>query len=208
MVKVFAALLVLSLVVGAKTYKIAEPDLLKEMEDRAKSVDIEGIRKKLEERVKNFVPDWLTYLEPAEKGYKYEVDMMYELEFDIPRVNENGEVIGVLYPKGYKFNPLKYLKVPPPVLIVFNPERELEVKYAKKIKNKYGRRQLLIVKGDVKEAIKKFKEPVYYLHRLLVNRINLKNTLSIVTWDMERGIAKVEVLSDEELKKALAGGGS
>ena len=190
-------------IVLAKTYPIVEPDLLEEIEEAVSRVKPERIIESLRERLKDYRPPFLVYLPPAERGYKYEVDMTYELEFDIPKVNQNGEVVGILYPKGFRFNPLKYLKYPPPVLIVFNPERKNELAFVKRIKDKYKRKKLLIVKGDYKKAMEVLNEPVYYLHKLIVQKLNLRNTVSVITWDMKKGVARVEVYSDEEIKKVI-----
>jgi len=190
-------------VVSAKTYPIVEPDLLQEIEKAVSKVNPENIIQDLRQKLHNYRPPFLVYLPPAEKSYQYEVDMTYELEFDIPKVNERGEIVGVLYPKGYKFNPLKYLKYPPPTLIVFNPKRKTELLFVKHIKDKYERKKLLIVKGDVRKVIEALNEPVYYLHKLIVEKLRLKNTISIITWDLKQGVARVEVYSDEDIKKIV-----
>jgi len=201
MVTVFAVLLSLAF---AKTYPIAEPDLLEEIQERLEKIDFESVRQKLKEKVKNLRPYFLAYLPPAQKSYKYEVDLTYTLEYDIPRVNERGEIVGVLYPKGYTFNPIKYLKVTPPVLIIFNPLSEEEIEFVKKIKKNYPRRMLLIVDGNYTKAMEKVGEPVYYLHKRIVERLKLKNTVSIVRWDKDNGVAIVEVFSHAEIKNILS----
>jgi len=163
------------------TYPIKEPDLLTEIQERAKYVNYSAIRRRFEELYKNYKPKEIVRLPPAKKSYSYLVDMTYELPFDVPKVDRSGRIVGILYPKGFKFNPLKFIPVDPPVLIVFNGNSKEEVKWVEKhIKSFPAYHKLIITDGNWQKLTKKFKEQVYFLTPRMKERLNLKETISVV----------------------------
>ena len=176
------------------TYPISEPDLLVEIRERAKHFDYSAIRKKFEELYEHYKPKEIVQLPPAKGSYSYLVDMTYELPFDIPRVDRNGRIVGILYPKGFKFNPLKYIPVDPPVLIVFNGSRKEEVGWVEKhFKDFPAYHKLIITDGNWQKLTKKFKEQVYFLTPRIKERLNLKETISVVR--REGNYMKVKVIA-------------
>lgn len=189
---------------GATTYPIAEPDLLQEIEERMFRAEerIEEEARRIREGIRKLRPVFFSSVPRSERSYVYEVDMEYTLEFDIPRVDGKGNVVGILYPKGFKFNPLKHIPNVPPTLVIFNPKAESEVRYVEKILKEKGG-ELMLIASDVGafEAMERFKRPVYYLHRDMVRRLRIKHSLSVVSWDKERGVAVVEVLGRDVLER-------
>ena len=84
-------------------YPVVEPDALAEIRTAAARVDWEKIidgQQKLA-MIKNFRPRDLHPLPAAKADKSFLVDMTYTLDADIP----DGKG-GVLYPKGFTFNPL------------------------------------------------------------------------------------------------------
>lgn len=84
-------------------YPVVEPDALAEIKEAAARVDWEKAidqRKKLP-MIKNFKPGDLHPLPAATAARSFLVDMTYTLDADIP----DGKG-GVLYPRGFSFNPL------------------------------------------------------------------------------------------------------
>ena len=163
------------------TYPVKEPDLLTEIRERMKHINYSAIRKRFEELYKHYKPKEIVQLPPAKRSYSYLVDMTYELPFDVPKVDRNGRIVGILYPKGFRFNPLRYIPVDPPVLIVFNGNSKEEVKWVKKhIKSFPAYHKLIITDGNWQELTKKFKEQIYFLTPGIKERLNLKETISVV----------------------------
>src|SRR3972149_6751922 len=71
---------------SGNVYRIAEPDALRELEDKAASIDLK-VRIKKEEttrKIELYRPSNVVSLPPARKDRNFMVDMTYKLEFDIP----------------------------------------------------------------------------------------------------------------------------
>lgn len=166
------------------TYSIKEKDAFTEIEERIKKVDVEKIRKELEQKMRNYKPSDMVSLQPASKTFSYLVDMTYTLDTDIPKVGGDGKIQGILYPKGYTFNPLDYMPTDPPPLVIFNGESKKEREWVKKRlqdkDSRMGNAMLLITNGDFIKLSEEFKRPIYYLKEIMAERLKLKNTVSIV----------------------------
>jgi len=186
----------------AATYQIAEPDLLAEIEEKAEHIDYSAIRKRFEELYKYYKPKDIVQLPPAKRSYSYLVDMTYELPFDVPKVDKNGRIVGILYPKGFKFNPLKFIPVDPPVLIIFNGNRKEEVEWVEKhLKSFPAYHKLIITNGNWQKLTEKFKEQVYFLTPRMKERLNLKETISIVRRDGDYMRVNVHAISPVVYRK-------
>lgn len=177
-------LAVASLGTYGNTYSIKEKDAMVEIEEKIKKVDVEKIRKELETKMKNYKPSDMVSLPSAPKNFSYLVDMTYTLDTDIPRVSQDGKIQGILYPKGYTFNPLDYMPADPPPLVIFNGENAKEKEWVrKKLQEKDSRMKnamLLATQGNFIKLAEEFKQPVYYLKTIMAERLQLKNTISIV----------------------------
>lgn len=161
-------------------YQIKEKDAYDEMQDRAKALDTAAIEKELKDKFKKYRPKDLSPLPPAEKTYSYPVHMRYTLDYDIPKVDAAGKIVGVMYPKGYTFNPVELLPGNPPPLIVFNGRSEKELKWVKHYyKGKPGY-MFVMTAGDWVTVSEQLGTQVYYLKQIMVDKLHLKNTVSIV----------------------------
>lgn len=88
-----------------RTYPIAEPDVLQEMKQRAAGIDWRAKLRAID--VRKRARGGSIRLPKAQSEAEYPLDLTYTLPFDIP----DGKG-GVLYPKGYRFNPVKYVHLP------------------------------------------------------------------------------------------------
>ena len=162
------------------TYPIKEKDALLEIEEKIKQIDAEKIRTELEYKFRNYKPDDWRNLGPADKDYSYLVDLTYTLDVDIPRIGENGNIEGVLYPKGYSFNPLDYTPVDPTPLVVFNGDSKEEKEWVKKYCGNGCNAMLVITEGTFSKVAEELQRPVYYLKEIMAKKLKLKNTISVV----------------------------
>lgn len=175
-----ASLSLISLGSYGTTYKIAEPDVAIEIEQRAKNIDYDKLQKQFDQKFKNYAPPDLTKLSPAKKSRSYYVDMTYILDADIPTVDNSGKITGILYPKGYTFNPLDYMVADPPPLIVFNGERAAERKFvASRYKND-PKVMFVSTGGQWQKLAEEMNRPVYFLKSIMVKKLNLLETVSVV----------------------------
>jgi conjugal transfer pilus assembly protein TraW len=165
-----------------KTYPFAEKDLLAAIHNKLKNNKQELIKKaykiskKAKQQIINFKPKGIDPLTPADKNVTRTVDLTYTLPFDIK--DANGKII---YPKGFKFNPAKYVKLSYQI-VVLNANRPQEVKWF--FKSKYSKNpieyRVFLTDGNWYHFIKKYKNQVYYCLPQIEKRFKLKHTVSIV----------------------------
>jgi len=58
---------------------------------------------------------------------------------------------------------------------------------------------LIASRGRVDELMKTFKTRVYFLNPLIKERFQITEGVSLITWDMQRKVAVVKVLGEDEL---------
>ncbi len=195
-----------------KTYPIAEPDLLVEAHAKAEKLMhnkayLSQLREKLKYKTLHYVSPRVEYLPPSKKSFSYKYDVVYTLPFDIPRVDKNGKVIGILYPKGFTFHVMRYIPYMP-TLVVFDIKNPLEREWVeKKYKDNYEV-MLLSVSGDAQDLInmaKKMKRPIYFDLKGLDKRLNIRYTVSIVSKDkFDPDLVDIKVVGLEEIKKDIS----
>jgi len=162
--------------VGA-TYAIAEKDALVEIEQKAKSIDWSKVikRKPIEEY--NGPEDRMS-LPRAVRDRSFPVDMTYTLQIDIP----DGKG-GVLYPKGYTFNPLDYVSFTK-TLVVINGNDPEQVKWF--AGSEYGKRidvMCLLTEGHYRSLGEKLDVPLFYADSTIIGRLRLSALPSVVRQD-------------------------
>ncbi len=183
----------------ATTYEISEPDLMTEVENKSKEAMKRFSRDTYEvsERVKSISG---VYLPPSNKDYIYYVDVSKRLEEDIPKVDKQGRIVGILYRKGTVINPIDYLPVKPPDLVIFNGCRDKEVEKVKSLIKERKLYDYMLVSsgcslkelGD-KNVYKQIGRNIYILTQELKDKLQLKNTVSIASVDFSKRRVKVEV---------------
>lgn len=164
--------------VSGNVYQIAEPDSLKELEDKAASMDLNEsiIKEETTRKIEQYRPFNAVSLPPAKEDRTSLVDMTYMLEFDIP--DGRG---GILYPKGFAFNPLEYVPFTR-TIVILNGETENEVDWF--TASEYYKRtdvMLLVTDGAWKDLMYRFKRSVFYLTEPVATRFRISSTPSVIT---------------------------
>jgi len=159
-----------------KTYPITEPDALKEFQDRAAQVDWSKAlnEKTYEKAIENYHPDTV-HLPRAEKEASRLVDMTYTLPYDIP----DGKG-GILYPRGYTFNPLDYIRFPQTIVVINgNDPDQIEWFEKSEYADDYNV-MLLLSEGAYYHLEHKIGQPVYYASTDIIRRFQLQAVPAIV----------------------------
>jgi conjugal transfer pilus assembly protein TraW len=95
---------------------------------------------------------------------------------DIFTIDKDG-VRRILYPKGYRFNPLDYVKLEPAYFII-NGTKPAEVEWLMGLDNLSG--MIILTEGSVIDLGERIKQPLYLLSNLLKSKFYLRYTPSIV----------------------------
>jgi len=157
-----------------RTYPIAEKDALTEIEERARQVNWEKVLDK--RKLENFQgpPDKAT-LPRAQRGQVRQVDMTYTAEIDVP----DGKG-GILYPKGYTFNPLDFITYPKTIIVINGNDKD-QVSWFKD--SEYSQLMdvtLMITEGAFGVITKKVNRTVFYATTKIINRFQLAAVPSII----------------------------
>ena len=116
------SLLLISLPVPARelgrfgaVYPIVEPDALEEIRAKAARVDWKKVfnKEKMTRGIREYQPRDLVKLPAARHARTFLADMSHTLDMDIP----DGKG-GILYPRGYTFNPLDYVNLTRTLVII------------------------------------------------------------------------------------------
>lgn len=194
----------LSIILVANTYEIKEQDLIMEIENKAPELEkkMEEQKKVVIEKIENLTGEFLQ--KAKENRIKY-IDPTYILDKDIPRYDKFGKNIGVLYKKGYTFNPIDFMNIIPPDFIVFNACDSNESLYVKSLMKKYEDKTkdyMLVNSGCKNKDLKKteFNSKVYFLTKEMKDKFELEHTISIIYIDKEKKKIAVKeiVINDEE----------
>lgn len=168
-----------------KTYSIAEPDIVQETMQRAAALDWQAIKKRINVRAK--VREGSHILPRAEQDAEYLVDLTYTLPFDIP----DGKG-GILYPKGYRFDPVKYVQLPFRIGVIGKSNAELEW-----AKQQGGNIFWMTSGGDPYLMTKELKAPVFLYTERVHERLRLRATPVLITQKKGRLVARQYAVADE-----------
>jgi conjugal transfer pilus assembly protein TraW len=156
------------------TYRITERDALAEIEECARQVDWSKVLDK--RKVENYQgPPDKASLPRAKRNRRLLVDMTYTTGIDVP----DGKG-GILYPKGYTFNPLDYVTYPK-TLVVINGSDPEQLKWL--AGSEYEKRldvMLLLTEGNFGTVAKRVSRPVFYADRKIIERFKLKAVPSVI----------------------------
>jgi len=156
-------------------YPVIEPNALKEIEDRAAQADWSVLNERhYEKAVKDYRPD-VENLPKAKDNRIRQVDMTYVVPADIP----DGKG-GILFPKGYKYNPLDYVNFTQ-TLVVINGDDPDQVKWFEQsgYAETFGV-MLLLSEGAYSGLAKKLGQPVFYASTDIIRRFQLQAVPSII----------------------------
>jgi conjugal transfer pilus assembly protein TraW len=124
----------------------------------------------------NYKPSDLTRKLPAAKENNvFLVDLTYTLQFDIP----DGKG-GILYPKGYTFNPLEYAPLFIKTIVIIDGDRREQVDWfkASPLMKKIDV-TLMLSGGAYHKVMKELKRPVFYASQRIIDRLGIKATPSV-----------------------------
>jgi len=88
--------------------------------------------------------------------------------------------------------------------VVFNGERKEEVEWVKKNWLNKSNTMLIITNGSWFDLDNELEKPVFYLPRLMKERLKLKHTISVVYRDKERrSLMRVDVHGIKKMTESL-----
>ena len=153
-----------------RTYPILEKDAVEELKSRAAAVDWGKVfnPEKMGKAIRDYKPDTRDLPTTLESRNRL-VDISYSLEIDIP----DGKG-GVLYPRGYTFNPLAYVKFSK-TLVVINGDDPIQVEWF--LTTDYAEAfdtVLLITDGSYFDLAQKLKRQVFYATARIIDRLQLR----------------------------------
>ncbi len=156
-----------------RTYPLAEEDALAEIERRAAAIDWAAAAGKIDIRAR--AREGAVVLPAAEEAREYQIDLTYVLEFDIP----DGKG-GILYPKGYRFNPLEYVSLPYRIAVIGKGEAQAAWAQA------HADQPVLWMTsgGDPYELTERLGGPVYLYTPEVAARIPVK---AVPAWVEQKG---------------------
>lgn len=182
-------------------FEFAENDMLKDITNviQSKKPELEqkikDIKEANKEKINNYKPKDMITLESAFKDNIFYPDMTYTNPDDI--YDNNGKI---LYPKGFKFNPLDYQTLHYQ-MIVINGNNQEEITWL--IRNNYTdniKYKILLSDGNYQEVSKLLNQPVFYAIPKITDKFNLKYTPSVITQIGNKIEVKEICISCKEVK--------
>jgi hypothetical protein len=163
--------------IGA-TYPIIERNGTDVLRERAAQIDWTSMFNKAGKEALGKRPDDVRDLPRAKVPAKRIVDMTYTLDMDVPDFKDPSKV---LYPKGYKFNPLEYMPDFRQTFVFINATDKKQIAWFKT--SRYAdddNVNLFITAGDIVPTIKAVKVRVYYADGRIIDRFGVKAVPSVV----------------------------
>ena len=157
------------------TYPIMEGDAIAQMKKAIAGYDWEKFKRKQRGKIKNYKPQDLVDLPTAREDKVFKVDMTGSIKEDI--IGRDGVVI---YPKGYRYNPMEYVFMRR-ILVFINGKEEKQIEWYKKSPYPTDMRtMLLITDGSYLNVRKKLKAlAVYYANKEIIERMGIKAVPSV-----------------------------
>lgn len=166
-----------------QTYSIKEPDALIEIQEQSKKIDFKNSLKVDSSTVSNSS----IFLPKAELNATRFHKRMYTSPFDVR--SHDGTLI---YPKGYTFNVLDYVKMPYRV-IIFNNDT---LHWAKSVSTKTD--VLILADKGIFKAQSQFTSPVYALDKKTIEALSIRFASTIISQvGNQLKIVEFEVKPDE-----------
>lgn len=165
-----------------KTYDFAEEDLIvaiqKHISANEKQIKnkFADMKKKAQVKINKLSPTLSAYPTPAIKDNIFYPDTSYVNPKEIK--DHTGKV---LYPAGYKFDPMDYISLTYDIIFI-NGEREEEISWIKQSKyigNASGR--IIITQGEFAKVTKELGQNVFFATDQIINRLQIQKTPSIAS---------------------------
>jgi conjugal transfer pilus assembly protein TraW len=171
-------------------YPVVEPDLRIEMKQKA-AENWDRQKKEYQEKIHTYQPASLQLLPKAEQDRCFTVDMTYTLDRNL--TDKDGTV---LYPKGYRFNPLDYMSFTIG-LVVIDGNDPAQVKWYKDSPYSSNHKMKLLLSGGSAQAmISELNRAVFYLDKEIATRFQLAAVPSVVV-QQDKQIQVTEFLIQE-----------
>ena len=155
-------------------YEITEPNFLTELRAGAPHIDMEKQRRESA----HYQPKDLRKLPRVTENRVFDVDMTSILTHDIRDASGR-----VLYPAGFKYNPLRYAGFVPGIVVIDGSDPEQVEWFEKSPYYPNKMVMLLISDGYAFELAGKLKRPVYYLTEIIAERFRLTAAPTIIVRD-------------------------
>ena len=153
------------------TSPVIETDLVDELRQRVRLIDMEQVRQTQE----RYQPANLHALPRAEKDTTTRVDLTHTLEQDL--VDAQGTI---LYPRGFTFNPLRYVSLSGALVVIDGSDPE-QVAWFKGSPYGSNRRALLLLSGGLAAPLRdELRRPVAYLTGDIARRLQVRAVPSVV----------------------------
>lgn len=150
------------------TYEIIEPDLLLEIQQKAKQVDW----KKLQRNMKHTQD--VVHLPIAQEDRSYSHTPITILPFEVK--DKDGKI---LYPKGFKFNPLKYTTLPNQLIVLGSPRHLKTVSNFSPLVSSDD--TLLVANMNVVAFIKQTGRRAFLLTQDAIKRLGVKRVPAVIS---------------------------
>jgi len=172
-------------------YPVAEPDIRIDIKHKA-AQKWEQQKKKHQEKIDDYQPANLHQLPRAEQNRSFAVDMTYTLDRDL--TDKDGKI---LYPKGYRFNPLNYMNFTIG-LVVIDGDDPVQVSWFKESPYSSNHKmKLLLSGGHAQSMIPELNRAVFYLDTEVADRFQLA-AVPCVAVQRDNHIEVTEFLIEEE----------
>lgn len=156
------------------TYSISEQDALVEIEERAKAVDwSKTIPKPVD--LAAYHPSTMSRLPKAQKGKRYLIDLTFTLKQDLP--DGRG---GILYPKGYTFNPLDIVPFDQVLVIIDGDDREQIAWLFTSPLLANPKTRIMVTDGESRDLAAKLNHPVTYADSRIISRFRVGAVPAII----------------------------
>ncbi len=149
-------------------YEIVEPDLLQEIQQKAQQVDWQALSRNMQ-LTQEFVR-----LPIAQEDKSYYHTPIAVLPFEVK--DKDGKI---LYPKGFKFNPLKYTTLPNQLIVLGYPRHLDMVSNLSSLVSPDD--TLLIANMDTREFIKKTGKRAFLLTKDAAKRLGVKRLPAVIS---------------------------
>ncbi|MEM4134381.1 MAG: hypothetical protein QXV73_04215 [Candidatus Micrarchaeia archaeon] len=157
-----------------KTYSISEPDAYNEILEKVKKIDMLELTKKIQKKLPEVALVKNSISKATETKVRYFVPK-FTLDVDIP----DGKG-GILYPKGYTFNPLEYIQLRGAFLF-FDANSATQIQWIKTMGyNQDLNITFLATEGDVLKASKLLETSVYKATPIIIKKFNIVKSPSYV----------------------------
>ncbi|SMN15744.1 hypothetical protein CRYPA_1749 [uncultured Candidatus Thioglobus sp.] len=156
-----------------QTFDIVEPNLLAEIKQKANQVNWKKLQKDMK-----FTQEVVRLPIAKEDGSYYHTPITL-LPFEVK--DKNGKI---LYPKGFKFNPLKYTTMPNQLIVLGSPRHLQTVSSSSSLVSADD--TLLIVNMDARAFIKQTGKRAFLLTKDAIKRLGVKTVPAIISQEGDK----------------------